>query len=475
MTEETFDEPRRWPGMFAVQGAGHELTGGELEYHPREGILLRTRNWAEPDLLGRDAGRVFPALQGVIEDGRPCTVLQAFETEVRGRRPEESRIVGNGVLLDSRCDDPSEPMFRRLRFRSPALTAVFRPHGIKAKPNYRRKRIRVDAAPLKPVSVAWGGNRLLLSSTVDTPGGQGQDGSFTLSEKVYLEARFAKAVSLEKIRRLVASLEFLTCLGEGRFGGPPDILLWTHPVSARRLDGGATAKPRLPGRLLLSQSWYRKPAPGYVPPPLFRLVALAPEPLTIVGRWLDLSERVERLMSLFRAATEAPDVETRFLFLIQSVEGLHRALDGGTGVDPGEFERVVDLLKEALPVDLSGDSKQFFANRLPRHNEPGLAGRLRTYGEHVARLVPGTLPKLSRDRRSIVELRDEFSHSLVRQDTRDPETHGRAVLYFCELLRMLFEFNLLRHLGVADDRLKSIFEENRRLAELARNRVGLIG
>ena len=134
-------------------------------------------------------------------------------------------------------------------------------------------------------------------------------------------------------------------------------------------------------------------------------------------------------MTLFQAASEAPNVETRFLFLIQAVEGLHRTLDHHPGIDQGEFDRGSAAITAAVPADLLPESQKFLKERLPRHNEPSLNGRLKEYGERVTKMFPNALPSFSKDRRGIKDLRDTFSHALPTELKTTVEEHGRKLLY----------------------------------------------
>ena len=205
---------------------------------------------------------------------------------------------------------------------------------------------------------------------------------------------------------------------------------------------------------------------------LFVLSDFGPEPLEVIARWLDRAESIERLTALFRAAAEVPGVDVKFLFLIQSVEGLHRALDDHPGIAANEFEQGDAAMKRAIPTELSKEAKRFLVDRVPRHNEPSLNSRLREYATRVTKVLPTALAKFAKDRQAIKNLRDEFSHALRGENRRLVEEHARAILYYCELLRLLFEFNLLHHLELDATQLERIFHQ--RFEELARQRSELL-
>lgn len=479
MADGDGEAAKRWLGMFALGRDDEDMASGELNYHPQTGITLRTLDWVPTEnIQHRDPIRQYPALKGVIEGTRPCTILHAFETNVGGGRLEQSRIVGNAILLDGHCNDPTAPIYRRVRFRSSAFTAVAHPHGIHVKLNISKRQSKVVGEPRKPVEAPWGAHTLVLSSLLDAPSSQAWDGTYNMAERPYLEIRFAEPVSFDEVWRLLTALEFIACVGDGEFSGPPEVSLWTEAVTIARRVRKAPAKatqlqaPAKAAQLLWSQSWYRSVNARHPLHRSFVLDMLGPKPLVTLARWLDVSKRVERLTALYIAATESPNVESKFLFLIQSIEGLHRTLDARPGLDQMEFDRGVTAMKDAIPADLSPEARQFLADRVPRHNDPSLRSRLREYGARVTQALPGVLPKFADDRNAITVFRDEFSHAFEGDDTRIAEEHGRALLYYCEALRLLFEFNLLHHLGIASTQLGVIFK--RRFKNLVRQRSELI-
>jgi ApeA N-terminal domain 1 len=469
------DEDRdvvRWMGVFALGRDDEDMAAGELSYHPRAGISVRTLDWvqtAQP--FGRNATRKYPSLKGLIEGNRNCTVLHAFETNVSGGRLEQSHLVGNAILLDGWCDDPAAPVYRQMRFCSPAFTALANPHSINVNlvSTKRRRRFTAKGEPRKPIRGKWGIHKLVFSSVLNVPPHQAWDGTYNITERPYLEFQFGELVSFNEVRRITAALEFFACVSDGEFSGPPEVLLWTDSFSNVSNTHNAPANA---AQVLLSESWYRSVQARHPFERLFVLDILGPKPLTQLAQWLELSERIKHLMSLYRAAIEVPNIETKFLFLIQCIEGLHRALDDHPSLDSQEFDRGTAAMKAAIPADLSKDARRFLGDRVPRHNEPSLGSRLKEYGARITQIAPNALPKFSKDRQTIKNLRDEFSHALHGNHKRSVEERGREILYYCEVLRLLFEFNLLHHLHVSD--LKSIFENNRRFKNLARQRSDLI-
>ena len=239
MADRNSDGARHWMGVFALEGDNKEMVSGELKFHPREGITVRTLDWVGDHHWPRNADRRYSALKGLIEGTRKCTVLHAFEAYVGGGRLEQSRIVGNAIVLDGFCEDLATPTYRRMHFRSSAFTAIANPRGIKVKHVRTRRRLKVDAEPLKAIKGKWGARKLTLSSVLNAPGQQAWDGTFNMTERPYLKIQFGEPVCVDEIYRLVAALEFFSCVGDGAFSGPPEVSLWTDVTSKTRRSRAA--------------------------------------------------------------------------------------------------------------------------------------------------------------------------------------------------------------------------------------------
>jgi hypothetical protein len=124
MAREDDSAAKRWMGMFALGSDDEDMASGELNYHPQTGINLRTLERLKTEYHQPREPRQYPALKGLIEGARPCTILRAFDINIGGGRLEPRQIVGHAILLDGYCNDPGAPAYRRIRFRSSAFTAL---------------------------------------------------------------------------------------------------------------------------------------------------------------------------------------------------------------------------------------------------------------------------------------------------------------------------------------------------------------
>lgn len=462
-------EPQLWVGRFDLHGDG-VLIASELAYHPRDGISLRTNELLEKPRQAREP-RVHLTLNGFVEGSRRCTVVDAFETKIDGGLIEMRKIVGNAIVFDGEGEDSATPVYRRLNFSSPAFTALLNPCGIRPTPTTRSGIRKVSASPAPALEAPWGTNVLRLGTDLIAGNHQSNDGGYHMTERPFLEIEFAEPQTFDEVRRLVAGIEFLSCVGDGTFSGPPRLLLWKEPKPKARSRGKRSIKGRQ--AVLLAQDWYGAAEPKHWLGRTFVLGSLGLDPMGTLAQWLDLSGEVERSTSLYRTASSETNIGVCFLFLIQAVEGLHRKLNNRIGINQAEFDQGLKALRNAIPGNLSQDARDMFANRLPKDNEPGLSSRLKDYGDRVTRVLPNALPRFSKDRQAIAKLRNDFSHILGQEIKGPIDDHVRHLIYYCEVLKVLFVFLLLDHLAIRDECLIDIFDHQFKLLARRRADAGL--
>lgn len=205
----------------------------------------------------------------------------------------------------------------------------------------------------------WGAHEVSIGPLMDANRRQLPDGTFKAVKSAWLRLKFAEPMSLRDVQHLIASLETFFCIMVGAFGGPSDVFLCTEE--------------RRSIRYIKSHSWY-KPLNMIEKEPLLSFKQLNDDTFPVMGRWLDLYGRIDRLTHLYRAALGA-DIETRFPFLVQALEGLHRACVPKTKViDPSIFRLGRRNFTAAIPDGVDERTRAFFCQCISSlHNEPSLS------------------------------------------------------------------------------------------------------
>jgi hypothetical protein len=437
------DPKQRWIGKFTV--GKHEAVG-DLSYDPVNGITLEARIWPTPK--DDPPYGTYPRIVGQIGGDRPCTLFDTGDRSVQETLGEKHHTIDvNTIVMGLDCKSPDEPIFNALSFQSPALTAFVQPRSIRVKRNYRKHTFKTSYRPMKPRAGKWNSHAIAISAVADTPLHQARDGTMEAVERPCYQIKFAAPVSLNTILEHLTALEFFLGLVVGQFAGMPSVFLGI-PERTSSIQ------------LLRSRSWY---APFNYDTYNVSHVALAElgnRTIPALARWFDMFQSLERVTETYRAAQLVPQIETNFIFLAQAFEGLHRVRLNKLAIPKKDFQRGVEALRKAIPSRMHRDSKMFFDSRVPKHNEPGLATRLRDMLKRVRAKIPMAAEHAEKDIRGIVALRDEFSHGTLGAAPRP--FNYELISYYAHVIQTLFDIGLLILLGVPKKVLSDIYYGNPR-------------
>jgi ApeA N-terminal domain 1 len=354
---------QKWVGKFALN---KDEGIGELTYDPEKGISLVLRFTPAPKNWS-GSFRAYPVIKGMLHGDQPCTLIGAFDRALNNSSGEHVQHIGaEALLLHAACDSADEPIFTRMSFTSPALTAFYEPRGIKIK--YPKKLHLTYTASYrrpKPLKSKWRKNRTLLTAHAHLPWHQARDGSFPFTETAWYEIAFHPPVSTTDVLRHLSAIEFFLGIAVGQFAGAPLVHLLTDPMD----------RTRPLARLFRSRQWYRPFNLETYKPTQVSVKELGAHTMSLLSRWFELYDRIERITDVYRASQHIPGIESRFLFIVQALEGLHRICLSGPAIKPEEFHRGLDAILTAIPEDLSSEAKQFFQSRLQLFNQPNSSNR----------------------------------------------------------------------------------------------------
>ncbi|MGH6710926.1 MAG: HEPN domain-containing protein, partial [Bradyrhizobium sp.] len=178
----------------------------------------------------------------------------------------------------------------------------------------------------------------------------------------------------------------------------------------------------------------------------------------VVATWFEKFPQVEKPvdLALSTMASEELWLHVRFLSLMQSLEGLHRALLPGLYLDSVQYVPVLNLLVEAIPKSLGQDHRASLVSRLRYGNEVSLARRL----AQLIELLPIELRKRivgsEKIPRSWVDTRNYYTHwdDALLSNTLEGQAMYDVSVRLTVLLRVLY----LNVAGVGADTLGQCFE-----------------
>lgn len=456
------DEKRTWikAGVFTIDDQEFH---GELQYHATDGLELIVQGPGRFAQKYRD----YPIVHGMLEGSTPVTLIDCFDTNIDFNFAGfvRRRVTANYVLEGLHLTSAHAPQFLRMDFRSPSCSQWYAQSGINVGNLKRSGRVSFDVRYRQPPRIRHKLDALRsleLWSLPTYPSGPDNDGNMMIAEAAETVLRYTKRRSLSEALEDIRALDMFYCLAAGSFSGPPEISLWINTVR-KTIDDR-----KRPNKLYISQYWYKEKQGKHLGSRTLLFSDMRRELKMIVTNLFEKWEKLSRLTSLYLTSQEgSSDLLLTFLNLCQALEGLHRACHSSMPITDKEFKHVRAVLKNAIPNDISKEARQFFKDRLPQWNEPGLRGRLK----HLFRELNAGEGKLflhvNEDIDLIVRFRNDFTHVLGAQIT---DEDIKKLSYLVHLMDLLFVFSLFRIVGVDTDMLRDAYQRNGRYSGLERYR-----
>ena len=448
-----------WVGEFQLQPE-EEPIRGVLRYHPTDGIQLLTNgyggNW--------DERKEYSQITGVIDGQQKVSLLNCFDFSVEGNFSgyEKRVIIVNSVIFGINKIEPTQSTFSRFQLHSPNITRWMGSDGF-----------RIGYGSRRGVTMRWqspASFKAKIDPTRNLEFFCGSRGSSRLvGGKVKFEilpsyrVRYSKNVSWDIVYRDVHSLDLFFCFAARSWLGPPRVGLESRE-SRRYVQNEKVPKRRRlyheQHNVLISQGWYRIEDSGEARQrwPLFRFDETQPKIATILARWFERRDVIERAVKLLRASQgSSAGLETVFLFLAQTVEFLHRETIGGTAMSKQKFEDLRAALTAAIPASLGREAAVLVEQRLAFFNEPGLRRRLK----EVFRAIQNP-PSFARNYKSasssIAEYRNAFTHHLPL--TKANGEWEREVSQLSSILEGIIELYICKLLGFEEHEISKMIDND---------------
>ncbi len=163
----------------------------------------------------------------------------------------------------------------------------------------------------------------------------------------------------------------------------------------------------------------------------------------VINRWFaiypKISQPSELAISVLSSETLWMHVE--FLSFMQALEGFHRALFDGIYMNEKEYEKIKNLLCDAIPVNVSQGHKEALKSRIRYGNQISLRKRLDSlagiFPEKIRKIILGPDGKVPR---SWIDTRNYYTHwdEDLRDNILDTQGMYDANLRMSILLRILY-------------------------------------
>ncbi|MEV7012237.1 HEPN domain-containing protein [Streptosporangium sp. NPDC051022] len=176
--------------------------------------------------------------------------------------------------------------------------------------------------------------------------------------------------------------------------------------------------------------------------------------INAVAKWLDASPKFQRSLSSLMSVrnTDRIYVENRFLNVTYAAEAFHRLTEGGSYIEPDEYDAVVQAYAEITPVK----HRDWFTDKLSYGNEPPLSKRMRRLATRSRPATRNLIGDAGRWAQTISQTRNELTH--LASDSR---TFKNGDLYYLsESVYSVLRVCMLLESGVPESALAAKSNSN---------------
>jgi hypothetical protein len=181
----------------------------------------------------------------------------------------------------------------------------------------------------------------------------------------------------------------------------------------------------------------------------------------IVKRWFARSEQATLAANVFFGSEllDSPNVNVKFLALMQAAESYHRSLRGGLYMDQQAYDGAIADFVSHMPTVIGPDHAESLKNRLKYGNEHSLRKRLSDMLNRIPKdvqlRIAGDVPKFVS---KAVDTRNYFTH--YDHASQRNAFAGKDAYIAAERVRILLIASLLRDLGIKGGDLLGVLERN---------------
>lgn len=188
-----------------------------------------------------------------------------------------------------------------------------------------------------------------------------------------------------------------------------------------------------------------------------------------INRWFNKYSLLKSVFDLYFAIVYNKQLygENKFLSLSQALESYHRKAYGGVYQQREMYlQNLYPLFIGAIPENVEKDYKSSLKTKLKYMNEYSLRKRLKELfllHQNVFSLYIKNSDQAIED---IVNTRNYLTH--YDDSIKHLSKEGEALLYLSERMKFIFEAILLGELGIPEDKIRTIFQNNQKYSFLLR-------
>ena len=397
MGPRTITEEFTVQGEWWVAGSATDRVRGTLTYKPHNvpelEILQCFRSLPALQLMAMAQKRArLPLVLGQSDDGVRWSVLECSPTSMGTENSEPVHFYCQEILSGHAHVAGATIQFEEVHMWFTNVAEWLRPFPPQA---VKMPRVRFDFS-VRP--------KRFLHTKIGTPPGilslhstfspQYKPAALTIHSRAHWSFVPRGGIDLRSTLRFVRDCQNFISFTLGK---PADVTR----VAVLPKFTVASKGPRRAAELIYAATKSSSGGECFAPEPLFRFDDLRPSPGKFVAAWFNLQPKIREVVSLVLASRYVRGyVTTEFLNIIQALESMHRRLFGGTYYPEKEYDKIKDVLIDALPRTMDKDLRQRLKSSYQYANEFSLRKRLSGL---VDSLAPATQGRIASDRKAFFE------------------------------------------------------------------------
>ena len=284
-----------------------------------------------------------------------------------------------------------------------------------------------------------------------------------ITQKAYISLISQELRPLKDFLDLVFKLHLFLCFAINKIVSLDSVTGYSSEITIEIIDG---QKQEIPIKIYYQSEPHSETKPKVHPHDmLFRYRDVADQREEILTKWIKNYDISEPSFNLYFATMSGGQkyVDGKFLSLAQGIETLHRRNSQETQMPEAEFSNLKDKILKAVP---DSKEKKWIKEKLRYANELSLRKRMRQMIEPFKDLF-GNSKKRNSFIGKVVDTRNYLTHYDSSLENKADSGEDLGKLY--TKLEALFQLHFLRLIGIDDNTIKSMVNENYAL----RNKLGL--
>ena len=447
-------------GVLRISESGEVTLEVSYFYDPNLDTLSKRRLGYPP---GKSEDRNINRIVGIIDNDfitlDKCVYVNWNKKSLGG--VSTSTIRANFAFIGVDYNDDRDITCSKLTFSVEGLDEWLSISGFQTESNWEEKSHSIHFRLPKEIELNLpdGIELQFLFSSTHSPG-------FTeehITQKAYISLISQELRPLKDFLDLVFKLHLFLCFAINKIVSLDSVTGYSSEITIEIIDG---QKQEIPIKIYYQSEPHSETKPKVHPHDmLFRYRDVADQREEILTKWIKNYDISKPSFNLYFSTLSGGQkyLDGKFLSLAQGIETLHRRNSQETQMPEDEFSNLKDKILKAVP---DTEEKKWIKEKLKYANELSLRKRMKQMIEPFKGLF-GNLQRRNSFISKVVDTRNYLTHydSSLENQAASGEDLGKLYMK----LEALFQLHFLRLIGIDDNTIKSMVNENYAL----RNKLGL--